>query len=51
MKTPETMTREELVAYSHHLKNMIRGLQAQLTKALEAVAAKHAEETKLRRAG
>lgn len=38
MKTPETMSRAELVAYANDLKRMIRGLQVQLTKALEVVA-------------
>ncbi len=38
MKTPETMTRDELVEYANHLKKMIHGLQVQLTKALEVVA-------------
>ena len=41
MKTPETMTRAELIAYAGDLKKMIGGLQTQLTKALEAVAAQH----------
>lgn len=38
MKSPETMTRAELIAYAHDLKRMVAGLQKQLTKALEAVA-------------
>lgn len=43
MKHPENMTRDELIAYAQNLKGMIRTLQHQLTKALEAVAAEHAE--------
>lgn len=37
MKTPETMTRAELIAYATALQGMIASLQKQLTKALEAV--------------
>jgi hypothetical protein len=41
MKTPETMTRQELIAYAQALQSMIGNLQKQLTKALEAVADAH----------
>ncbi len=37
MKTPENMTRDELVKYANDLKCMIRNLQSQLSKALEAM--------------
>jgi len=35
MKTPEKMTRDELIEYSLGLKRMIHGLQKQLTAALD----------------
>jgi len=38
MKTPESMTRGELLEYVSSLKKMIHTLQVTLTKALEAVA-------------
>jgi hypothetical protein len=38
MKTPENMTKPDLVAYAHDLKWMIHTLQVQLTKSLESTA-------------
>ena len=51
MKTPETMTRAELVAYCRDLKQMIHGLQVQLTKALEAVVDTRRAQNLTRKAG
>ena len=46
MKSPENMTRDELIEYTGNLKKMIHGLQIQLTKALDELVRMRLDERK-----
>jgi hypothetical protein len=49
MKIPETMTRENLIAYAYDMKRMVAGLQKQLAAALDEVARLHKEITDIKK--